>query len=425
MRAPIFFALTAAVLRRNETEAASNVTAPPITAAAAEADAQASGAEAAAHAAKTAAQVANEVASHAKLMHAHSQDALKHAHAALHSAQTDTSGMSDSQKESLGKADEALKKASKKMETEELEQEEWVKDALDESEAQIASREATERLRQQIADLEKQIAAAQEAKQREAYQKEIDRLKKELEAQVAAENKAHGTAESLGKMKDDLEKMQRQLDTMEDIKALKDQIDGKHDGADQEAVDLLKKMKEIDELLSELEKQKEEGAEIKPETQEALAEELRKLKQAVAERIEREEARQKAEDKAAKTAAETDAEKEFPTEGPSSHMPYGQLAPFGRENVAQELTESSIHESNKMVDDIESAEVAEEKRAVFRALTRLRGAAITSYDGVARSQTGNIAEYNHKNKWRDSHPLQHLAQEESDVAKWAFPDNAD
>ena len=38
------------------------------------------------------------------------------------------------------------------------------------------------------------------------------------------------------------------------------------------------------------------------------------------------------------------------------------------------------------------AQVAEEKRSVFRALTRLRGAAITSYDGVARSQTGNIDE---------------------------------
>ena len=47
-----------------------------------------------------------------------------------------------------------------------------------------------------------------------------------------------------------------------------------------------------------------------------------------------------------------------------------------------------------MVDQLERAEVAEEKRSVFRALTRLRGAAITSFDGVARSQTGNIDEYN-------------------------------
>lgn len=108
-----------------------------------------------------------------------------------------------------------------------------------------------------------------------------------------------------------------------------------------------------------------------------------------------------------------------------TQMPYGDLEPFGREDTAQELTESSIKESDAMVDQLERAEVAEEKRAVFRALTRLRGAAITSYDGVARSQTGNIDEYNKVHKWRGAHPLHHLADEESDVSKWAFPDNAD
>lgn len=108
-----------------------------------------------------------------------------------------------------------------------------------------------------------------------------------------------------------------------------------------------------------------------------------------------------------------------------TQMPYGELEPFGRENTAQELTESSIKESNEMVDQLERAEVAEEKRAVFRALTRLRGAAITSFDGVARSQTGNIDEYNKVHKWRNTHPLVHLADEESDVSKWAFPDEAD
>jgi len=106
-------------------------------------------------------------------------------------------------------------------------------------------------------------------------------------------------------------------------------------------------------------------------------------------------------------------------------MPYGDLEPFGREDTAQELTESSVRESDEMVDQLERAEVAEEKRAVFRALTRLRGAAITSFDGVARSQTGNIDEYNKVHKWRKTHPLHHLADEESDVTKWAFPDNAD
>eukprot|EP00929_Paragymnodinium_shiwhaense_P123944 TRINITY_DN9854_c0_g1_i1.p1 TRINITY_DN9854_c0_g1~~TRINITY_DN9854_c0_g1_i1.p1 ORF type:complete len:409 (+),score=113.14 TRINITY_DN9854_c0_g1_i1:170-1396(+) len=108
-----------------------------------------------------------------------------------------------------------------------------------------------------------------------------------------------------------------------------------------------------------------------------------------------------------------------------TQMPYGELEAFGREDTAQELTEASIKESDAMVDQLERAEVAEEKRAVFRALTRLRGAAITSFDGVARSQTGNIDEYNKVHKWRSTHPLRHLADEESDISKWAFPDNAD
>merc|ERR1719510_341909 len=102
-------------------------------------------------------------------------------------------------------------------------------------------------------------------------------------------------------------------------------------------------------------------------------------------------------------------------------MPYGDLEPFGREDTAQELTESSIRESDAMVDQLERAEVAEEKRAVFRALTRLRGAAITSFDGIARGQTGNIDQFAKANKWREAHPVKHLAQEEADVSKWAFP----
>merc|ERR1719217_1803967 len=108
-----------------------------------------------------------------------------------------------------------------------------------------------------------------------------------------------------------------------------------------------------------------------------------------------------------------------------TEMPYGELEPFGREDTAQELTEQSVRESDEMVDQLERAEVAEEKRSTFRALTRLRGAAITSYDGIARAQTGSIDEYNKTHKWRKTHPLHHLADEESDISKWAFPDNAD
>merc|ERR1719326_1173936 len=127
-----------------------------------------------------------------------------------------------------------------------------------------------------------------------------------------------------------------------------------------------------------------------------------------------------AEDDEPATAAPAAAPMEIDTE-----MPYGELEPFGREDTAQELTDHSVQESDEMVDQLERAEVAEEKRAVFRALTRLRGAAITSYDGIARSQTGNIDEYNKIHRWRNTHPLHHLADEESDVTKWAFPDNAD
>lgn len=106
-------------------------------------------------------------------------------------------------------------------------------------------------------------------------------------------------------------------------------------------------------------------------------------------------------------------------------MPYGELEPFGREDTAEELTEQSIRESDEMVDQLERAEVAEEKRSVFRALTRLRGAAITSFDGIARSQTGNIDQYNRVHKWRRTHPMHHLADEEGDVKKWAFPGRED
>lgn len=126
-------------------------------------------------------------------------------------------------------------------------------------------------------------------------------------------------------------------------------------------------------------------------------------------------------------ADDSGSSKEGPSPGPNpidvdTAMPFGQLEPFGREDTAQELTEQSISESNEMVDQLERAEVAEEKRAVFRALTRLRGAAITAFDGIARTQTGNIDEYAKKNQWRAEHPVHHLAQEESDISKWAFPD---
>eukprot|EP00440_Ansanella_granifera_P058997 gb/GFBE01063948.1/.p1 GENE.gb/GFBE01063948.1/~~gb/GFBE01063948.1/.p1 ORF type:complete len:155 (+),score=33.32 gb/GFBE01063948.1/:1-465(+) len=128
--------------------------------------------------------------------------------------------------------------------------------------------------------------------------------------------------------------------------------------------------------------------------------------------------------KIAKSEAD-EAEEREADDVSSPDLPFQELAPFGRESVGQELTESAIQESDAMVDQLEKAETAEEKRSAFRALTRLRGVALTSFDGIARSHTGNIDEFTKVNHWREKHPLRHLAEEESDVSKWAFPSNAD
>lgn len=126
-----------------------------------------------------------------------------------------------------------------------------------------------------------------------------------------------------------------------------------------------------------------------------------------------------------KTVETSPAEAEDEPEVEQPELPFSELAPFGRRSVGESLTDSSISQSNAMVDQLERAEVAEEKRAVFRSLTRLRGVALSSFDGIARSQTGNIEEYAEHHQWRKAHPVKHLAQEESDVKSWAFPANAD
>ena len=46
------------------------------------------------------------------------------------------------------------------------------------------------------------------------------------------------------------------------------------------------------------------------------------------------------------------------------------------------------------MDAVENAEVAEIKRAVFRALTRLRAATIKEFDTIARLETQAIDAYN-------------------------------
>merc|ERR1740133_800668 len=94
-------------------------------------------------------------------------------------------------------------------------------------------------------------------------------------------------------------------------------------------------------------------------------------------------------------------------------IPFGHLEAFGREDTAAELTEASIDESNKMIDQIERAVVSETKRSMFRALTRLRGATIASYDGMANAQSANINAHAKKKQWTNEHELNHLANAQS------------
>jgi hypothetical protein len=454
-------ALAAATLRRS---------ADPVTAA----DVHAANAESAAHVAVQAAKVSNQVATHATEMNVHAQEALRHAHGALHEARTDTEGMTAQQRESLEKADAELKIATKKLESEELEQTEWVQGTLADADAADKQHAATTHLNKQIHDLEIKISAEMDPAIKAQLEQELAGLKHNIEVQSDIESQQQGTMESIGKMKDDIAKMQHQVDILDDIKATRAKLGGDFtptnssttitmDGGETVVAKEENFATDLDDLkgmMKSLEHQHELGAPETASEDKALQDELMKLKKAIAESIVRQEDELQA-NKVAQSAdfvpvggpdipavrytssgASAGVGGEFPDAavqaksvtpvGRSStsmdidtEMPYGELEPFGREDTAAELTAASIAESDKMVDQIEKAEVAEEKRSVFRALTRLRGAAITSYDGVARSQTGNIDEYNHVHKWRETHPLHHLADEESDVSKWAFPDNAD
>mmetsp|Transcript_138759 Transcript_138759/g.239886 ORF Transcript_138759/g.239886 Transcript_138759/m.239886 type:complete len:617 (+) Transcript_138759:3-1853(+) len=347
--------------------------------------------------AKEAAKVANQIARHSVHLSEHAKDALKGAQHALHKARSDTQGLSKDQKESLSNAEARLKEATK----------------------------ATE------------YGAVKDARyaKMKAANGDLDKLQDKLENTT----KKNSTSE-LAEMR-------------EDLKQLREQLEAKTGGKEGVAKDEEEALKELEAMLKQLEEEEAAGKESSTSHDE-LKVEIGKLRDAI-NRIEIQELTYTIPDKAPAPTEKVAPPKKVihelpegadegadvpksrplpdhieavtPTGGidTDTMMPYGDLEPFGREDTAQELTEASIKESDAMVDQLERAEVAEEKRAVFRALTRLRGAAITSFDGVARSQTGNIDEYNKIHKWRNTHPLHHLADEESDISKWAFPDNAD
>lgn len=188
---------------------------------------------------------------------------------------------------------------------------------------------------------------------------------------------------------------------------------------------------------------KKDKDETKPEaesTKKAEAEEASKEAPKKAEEEPSKETKAKVAEEPAKTKEEpvkaeaTQSEEEAPAKDTKTQtkeissdaaMPFAELEPFGRETTGQDLTEASIRESDAMIDQIEKAEIAEEERSVFRALTRLRGAALASFDGIARAHEHNIQEYAQANQYRKVHPVKHLAEEEADVSRWAFPSNAD
>jgi len=96
-------------------------------------------------------------------------------------------------------------------------------------------------------------------------------------------------------------------------------------------------------------------------------------------------------------------------------MNFNKIAPFGKEDTAKELQDHAAKTQDTLVDAVENAEVAEIKRAVFRALTRLRAATIKEFDTIARLETQAIDAYNDAHHYRGENPLAHLHEDEAPV----------
>jgi len=96
------------------------------------------------------------------------------------------------------------------------------------------------------------------------------------------------------------------------------------------------------------------------------------------------------------------------------------IAPFGKEDTAAELQNHAAKTQDTLVDAVENAEVAEIKRAVFRALTRLRAASIKEFDTIARLETQAIDEYNDAHHYRAENPLSYIHNDEPQVTEDKF-----
>merc|ERR1719499_2760027 len=101
-------------------------------------------------------------------------------------------------------------------------------------------------------------------------------------------------------------------------------------------------------------------------------------------------------------------------------MNFNKIAPFGKEDTAYELQSHAARTQDTLVDAVENAEVAEIKRAVFRALTRLRAAEIKEFDTIARLETQAIDEYNDNHHYRAENPLEYIANNEPAVVEDKF-----
>lgn len=96
------------------------------------------------------------------------------------------------------------------------------------------------------------------------------------------------------------------------------------------------------------------------------------------------------------------------------------IAPFGKEDTAHELQKHAQDTQDTLVDAVENAEVAEVKRSVFRALTRLRAASIKEFDTIARLETQAFDEYNDAHHYRAENPLDYLHSNEPKVKEDKF-----
>jgi len=360
-------------------------------------NADADNAKQAADVAKQAAVVANSVAEHSIKITSHAKSALTHALGALHDARVESSGLNRNQKDSLKSAEAKLREATKSADYGKLKK---VKNSGDlQKEKMQKDLDKKKGKSSELGQMKTDVRELRSRLKKKGGDAESDKELADLEADIEKLEKQDGKvdASTNDELKAEIERLRTQVDKMEN-----------EDGAVNYDIPENKKRR-VHELPAK--KGQQEDKQLMKDVQMQPLEEGQRGTVVKGVKVED-----------MKYEATPVQEKGIDID---TAMPYGDLEPFGREDTAQELTESSVRESDEMVDQLERAEVAEEKRAVFRALTRLRGAAITSFDGVARSQTGNIDEYNKIHKWRKTHPMHHLADEESDVTKWAFPDNAD